>query len=151
MTRIRPIDRGSIGELRLVAQRMRETLEEVLGEERGCALYSMEWLEDRVRWHLDGQARRGEILLAIDPSKRVIGHTIVRVEEEEDDDERKVEGEMFGLFSTIFVEPTARKGAVATKLVRAGEAWMLGAEVRRAKTYTDRSNAKLINLFTKLA
>ena len=51
--KIREIDPTSKEEISLVASRMRETLIEVLGEERGTALYSMDWLRNRVLWHLD--------------------------------------------------------------------------------------------------
>src|SRR5437762_9348922 len=51
--RIRPVDPTSESELELAARRMRLTLNEVLGEEAGTALYSMEWLRQRVLWHLN--------------------------------------------------------------------------------------------------
>lgn len=51
--KIREIDPILINEIELVATRMRQTLVEVLGPEKGTALYTMEWLLERVRWHLD--------------------------------------------------------------------------------------------------
>jgi hypothetical protein len=48
----RPIDPDSDAEVDLVAARMRETLVEVLGRERGEVMYTMEWLRARVRRHM---------------------------------------------------------------------------------------------------
>ncbi|HRW37416.1 MAG TPA: hypothetical protein P5254_06950, partial [Aquihabitans sp.] len=42
---------------------------------------------DRVRWHLDGADGMGaEVFLAVDGDRSILGHTIVRVEREEEDD-----------------------------------------------------------------
>jgi|APFre7841882630_1041343.scaffolds.fasta_scaffold09007_1 hypothetical protein len=43
--------------------RLAETIVEVEGQDRGSSIYNMDWLEARVRWHLDGKACRGRVLL----------------------------------------------------------------------------------------
>ena len=138
--RIRDIDPASESEVGLVARRMRETLVEVEGEEVGGALYSMEWLRDRVRWHLDPGQCTARVFLAENAVGRVIGHTIVRIEPGEG-------GGRHGLFSTIFVEPDSRKLAVGTLLLRHGEAWMAAQGMKEAATWTSATNAKLIGLY----
>jgi len=138
--RIRPIDRTSDAEFELVANRMRETLVEVLGAERGGGMYTMEWLIARARFHVDPTACLGEILLAVDGSDVVVGHTILRVESSE-------EGGKFGLFSTIYVLPDARRLGVASALIRAGLAWFSARGLTLFRTYTDEHNAPLIRLF----
>lgn len=100
-TRNREINSESHDEIALVASRMRQTLVEVLGEEKGTALYSMDWLLNRVRWHLDPNQTIGKIFLVEDNGTRILGQAIARIEY----DENKAE---FGYFSTVFVEPGSR-------------------------------------------
>ncbi len=138
--RIRPIDAANAAEIQLVAQRMRQTLIEVLGEARGSAMYSPAWLEQRVRWHLDGHATTGEVLLAETLDGVIVGHTIVRIDQDE-------AGAPVGLFSTIYVDPAFRNAGVAQRLVTCGEAWMVRYALSRAVTYTDVDNIKLQTLF----
>ncbi len=139
--RIRPLPPGDEPAIALVAERMRLTLVEVLGEERGASMYSTEWLRDRVRWHLDPSCCTGQVLLAED-NGRVLGHTIVRVEAED-------AGQMLGLFSTTYVEPASRRSGVADALIESGEAWIAERGMTRAVTDTSRTNAPLIYLFEK--
>lgn len=61
---IRPIDSNSLPEIELVATRMRETLKEVVGAERGESMYSMDWLIDRVRFHLDPNLSTAQVLVS---------------------------------------------------------------------------------------
>lgn len=136
---IRPLDPGCPAEVELVAARMRLTLIEVLGEERGGSMYDLEWLRERVRWHLDPGQCTGEVFLALGPGGAVSGHTIVRVEREGAD--------AIGLFSTTFVAPEARRRGVATALLDRGEGWFRERGLPEAVTYTDRLNARLIRLF----
>ena len=137
--RIRDIDPASEAEVDLVARRMRQTLVEVEGEETGTALYTMQWLRDRVRWHLDPANTTGRVFLAEGPGGRVLGHAIVRIESDES-------GRRFGLFSTLFVDPASRKQAVGTRLLRHGEDWMAAHALPEAATWTSSTNAKLIGL-----
>jgi GNAT superfamily N-acetyltransferase len=140
-SRVRPMALSSHAEVELVATRMRETLVEVLGQERGVALYTMEWLRERVLFHLDPAKSTATVLLSENQAGHVTGHTIVRIEEEA--------GRKIGLFSTIFVEPDARRAGVAASLLMCGEAWMVQQRVAEATTYTSDANVKLINLFQK--
>lgn len=119
---------------------MKLTLIEVLGERDGAALYTREWLEERVRFHLDPERCRGQVFVSVAPAGDVSGHCIVRVEQD-------AAGREFGLFSTTYVAPDARRTGVAAALVARGEAWLREAGMREAETYTDESNAALIGLF----
>lgn len=139
---VRPIAEDNEGDIRLVAMRMRATLVEVLGKERGEAMYSLEWLEARVRYHFDRNACEGEVLGAYNELNDLVGHTILRQEVGED-------GAPFGLFSTIYVIPDARRSGAASQLIAAGEAWMAAHGLQVIRSYTDHNNEPLIQLFTK--
>jgi GNAT superfamily N-acetyltransferase len=139
---IRVIDPNSEIEIELVAQRMRATLIEVEGEAAGTALHSMEWLRARVRWHLDGDSVAAEVFLAVDSDGEVIGHTIVRRELD-------AEGGEFGLVSTTYVVPHARRSGVADELLRRGENWFRSQSLQRCETWTSATNSKLIQLYAK--
>lgn len=140
--RIRDIDPASEAEVDLVARRMRQTLVEVEGEETGTALYTLDWLRERVRWHLDPANTTGRVFLAEGPDGRVVGHAIVRIETDG-------AGRRFGLLSTIFVDPASRGLAVATRLLRHVEGWMASHALPEAATWTSSTNTKLINLCGK--
>ena len=96
-----------------VASRMRSTLVEVLGEERGQSLYSLDWLRDRVLFHIES----GRVLLAEDEGE-LLGHCMLRVE-----------GEL-GLYATSYVRPESRRSGVAQALISAGEVWFKSRGVR---------------------
>ena len=136
------MDPRSAAEVELVALRMRQTLIEVEGEEIGNSLYTMDWLKDRVRWHLDAAKSTGQVFLAENREGSITGHTIVRIELDET-------GRRYGLFSTTFVEPESRKQAIATRLLEHGEKWMIEYELPEACTWTSESNTKLIELYVK--
>lgn len=136
---VRPVREDEID---VVALRMRLTLVEVLGEARGTAMYDLDWLRDRVRFHLDPARSTGAVYVAEDDGGAVVGHTIVRVDEDED-------GRPIGLFSTTYVEPAARRGGVASALIAAGEAWFRGKGMQTAWTYTSAGNDRLIRLYRK--
>lgn len=121
---------------------MRATLIEVEGEEVGTALHSIEWLRDRVRWHLDPALSTGAVFLAQNESGAIVGHTLVRRELNEN-------GIEHGLVATTYVDPPARRGGVATALLRAGEAWFTGLALTRFATWTSSTNVKLIQLYEK--
>ena len=139
---IRSIDPTSSAEIELVATRMRLTLIEVLGEEQGGAMYTMDWLKDRVLFHLDPEKSTAQIYLAVDDGAIINGHTIVRIEDDGS-------GKKFGLFSTTYVEPDSRKKGLADSLLNRGEKWMLDQGLTEAQTYTSDSNTKLIELYFK--
>lgn len=113
-----------------VASRMRSTLVEVLGEERGQSLYSLDWLRDRVLFHIES----GRVLLAEDEGE-LLGHCMLRVE-----------GEL-GLYATSYVRPESRRSGVAQALISAGEVWFKSQGVRHLATDTALGNTKLIRLF----
>jgi hypothetical protein len=80
--KIREIDPILINEIELVAIRMRQTLVKVLGPEKGTVLYTLEWLLERVRWHLDSQQTTAKIYFA-EENTRTVGHAIARIEKDE--------------------------------------------------------------------
>ncbi len=139
---IREINPLADDEIELVAQRMRATLIEVEGPEAGVALCSMDWLRDRVRWHLDRDSVTAKVFLAVLPNGDIIGHTIVRRELDQ-------AGNAFGLFSTTYVIPTARRGGIADVLLSAGERWMREQSFGSAATWTSSTNLKLIRLYAR--
>ncbi len=141
---IRELDPKAENEITLVAARMRDTLIEIEGQEVGSALYSMEWLQERVRWHLNPEMARAKIFLAIEDHGQIVGHTIVRQEANE-------HGLPYGLFSTTYVLPAARRNGVAQQLLLKGENWMRDLALSSAATWTSSTNIKLINLYEQNA
>jgi GNAT superfamily N-acetyltransferase len=137
---IRALDPLRESEIVLVASRMRDTLVEVLGKTQGEAMYSLEWLEERVRFHLD-PLRSAKVFLA-EYERQIVGQTIVRAEGEA--------GEAYGLFSTIFVVPEHRRHGVARLLLSQGESWMREQGLHRAATNTAHDNQKLIRILETL-
>ncbi len=144
--RIRPLSTDA--ERALVARRMRLTLVEVLGEARGTAMYSLEWLEGRVDEHLhrdDAAVLLAESGAAVSQESNeaddgIAGHTILRVESDGDG--------RFGLFSTTFVAPDARRQGIGRALLQAGEDWMRARSLPRAATMTAADNHRLIAMYT---
>ncbi len=136
---IRPLDSQNAAEVRLVAARMRLTLMEVVGKERGTQMYEMEWLIARVRWHLD--ASTGAVFVA-ECAGIVVGHTITREDAAED-------GTVMGLFSTTYVAQEARRSGIADALLVEGELWMREHGLGCAATHTAATNTPLIRLYEK--
>ena len=93
---IREINPASVDEVALVASRMRHTLVEVLGEQRGTELYSMDWLVQRVRWHLNPEQTVAKVFLVERTDGWISAHAIARIEHNEHD-------KPYGYFSTVFV------------------------------------------------
>jgi N-acetylglutamate synthase-like GNAT family acetyltransferase len=120
---------------------MRATLMEVLDPARGEAMYTIEWLVDRVRQHLDGR-HVGAVFVAEDDGE-IVGHTIVRIEHD------AARG-THGLFSTVYVVPTARRKSAAVSLLERGEAWLREHEMSEAATWTATTNVPLHELFARL-
>tara|TARA_R110002096_G_scaffold16898_3_gene57758 strand:+ start:21278 stop:21769 length:492 start_codon:yes stop_codon:yes gene_type:complete len=138
--RIRAVNADDHGEVALIAERMQLTLGEVVGEE-GPSMYSMDWLIDRVRWHLDATQCTGAVYVA-ESAGTVVGHTIVRAEEDENDDS-------MGLFSTTYVAKSARRQGIADAFIATGERWMIQHGLRFAATHTSKTNTPLIRLYEK--
>jgi hypothetical protein len=65
--RVRPLAQTD-EEIAWVARHMRETLIEVLGNERGETMYTLAWLDNRVREHIDGRLE-GAIFVAVDEAR----------------------------------------------------------------------------------
>ena len=135
--KIRDIDADSCEEIQLVAQRMRETLIEVLGEEKGTSLYSMQWLEDRVRWHLDVKNTKGRVLVAQNKTQEIVAHAIARIDK----------GAGFGYFSTVFVAPHFRKMGVASVLMDYVEDWFRQNKMNKVIYNTAENHAVLLKIF----
>ncbi len=142
-TSIRKIDPESKTEIELVAKRMRQTLVDVLGEEKGGSLYTMEWLVNRVLWHLDPTKTIARVLLSTDRNGKITGQAIARIETDDS-------GEKFGYFSTIYVEPGSRGQGVGTTLVKAVESWFLEKRMNFIIYNTAANNSRLIGLFESL-
>lgn len=138
---IRPLDASAAAEVELVAERMRLTLIEVEGE-AGGAMYSMDWLRARVRWHLDPAQSTGAVFLAQTDDGAIAGHTIVRVEHD-------AGGRRFGLVSTTYVDPAQRRGGIADALLQRGEQWFAAQGLNEACTWTSATNAPLIALYAR--
>ena len=133
----RDIDPSVPEETALVAERMRLTLVEVLGEEAGGSMYTTDWLVQRVRFHLDPAQCRGRVVVVEGPDGAIAGHAILRHEADDGG------GLAFGLFSTFYVDPAHRRRGIADRLVTLGEAWFREAGLGQARTYTAESNAPL--------
>jgi ribosomal protein S18 acetylase RimI-like enzyme len=129
----------------LVADRMGETLMEVLGEERGKAMYTHEWLVERVRWHIRSEEVRSCVLVAAKDSAHVgeiVGHILART----DVDELLHPVRRVGVLSTVYVVPAYRRQGLAMALLDAAEAWFCNA-VDVLVTNTDAENWPLIGLY----
>ena len=72
----------------------------------------------------------------------VIGHTIVRVDQDE-------ESTPMGLFSTTYVDESARRLGIADALIAKGEGWMREQGMHFAATHTSATNKPLIRLYEK--
>jgi GNAT superfamily N-acetyltransferase len=81
-------------------------------------------------------------LLAENADGTIVGHTIVRIDADD-------AGIPIGLFSTTYVAPEARRRGVASRLLRAGEAWLIGHGMTTAVTATSAANVQLIKLYEK--
>ncbi len=134
---VRPLDEASGAEITWVATRMRRTLQEVLGVERGTAMYDLAWLHGRVREHLGRPD--AAVFLAVRGGE-VAGHTIVREESD---------GEPLALVSTTWVEPGERRRGVAACLLERAEAWAQERGLRRIATHTAADNGPLIELYER--
>ncbi|MTK64544.1 MAG: GNAT family N-acetyltransferase [Methanobacterium sp.] len=143
MTTKHTIDRVPKGstELALVASRMRDTLIEVLGEEAGANMYSLDWLLDRASSHVDGRLRGAIYVVRRDSEPGNVGHIVVR---KEADDQGN-----FGLVSTIYVLPELRHTGIATTLLEVAHGWFREQGLTRTATDTSETNRPLIGLFER--
>lgn len=139
---IRELSSDSETEILLVGQRMRKTLIDVLGEEKGCALYTVEALIDRVRWHLDTAKRNGRVYLSQDELGNITGQTLARVETDET-------GTEFGRFSMVYVEPEFRRRGIAAQLISTVEHWFQDLGMPKIIYNTGETNQRVIDLFCR--
>ena len=141
MIEICQINPDSKKEIGLVSKRMRQTLIEVIGENEGQSMYSLDWLKERLLWHLHPD-REAAVYLSKSQDK-ITGHAIVRVE--------NVNEELsYGHFSTIYIEPKSRKKGIATALIKKVENWCLEKQLPAIIYNTAEDNFKLIELFENL-
>ncbi len=139
---IRELNPQSPAEIELVATRMRQTLIEVVGEEKGGGMYTMEWLRDRVLWHLDSTKTTSKVLLAEDPHGHIAGHALARIEVADDKTD-------YGYFATVFVEPTYRRKGIATDFMAQIEKWFVSKNMPKIIYNTAETNGRLIRLFKR--
>lgn len=139
---VRPVNGNDTAEIELVASRMRETLVEVIGQERGTAMYTMDWLIQRVLFHLDPIQSTAQVYVSESSDGYLNGHCIVRKEFDD-------QGAPYGLFSTTYVTPQSRRLGIANALLVQGEKWMQSLGLTMAATATSKTNEKLINLYFK--
>lgn len=138
---IRDINPEHPEEVHLVAARMRLTLQEVVGTAEGEAMYTMDWLVQRVLFHLDPASCRGRVMVVELPTGEIVAHCILRIESEE--------AAEFGLFSTFYVKPSDRRLGIASRLVQEGEAWFQEHGLREFRTYTAETNEPLHRLMRR--
>ena len=135
---LRDIDPHNDAEITLVAERMGATLIEVEGQE----LYDLDWRIRRVRWHLDPANTEARVVLGIADDGEIVGHTIFRIEHDD-------EGSRFGLVSTSYVIPAARRQGFANAFVSEAEAWFRARSLPLAATWTSSTNEPLIALYAR--
>jgi GNAT superfamily N-acetyltransferase len=138
--KIREINHHLESEISLVAARMRQTLVEVLGEEKGSALYTMDWLVSRVKWHLDSTKTNAKVFLIKNADNEIVGHAIARIEGGEGQ-------ENYGYFSTVFIEPNSRDQRMASALIKHVEKWLRAMQMPKVVYNTAENHKKLIRLF----
>lgn len=135
---LRALDAQNAAELAWVAQGMQATLIEVEGEAIGRSLHSLDWLRERVRWHLAHPCAAVWLVLE---GERILGHSIVRAEGQVAD--------LHGLVVTTYVLPAARRRGIAQQLLDHDEAWMRGQGLRESRTWTGVNNRPLIALYER--
>lgn len=142
---LRPVAACDAAAIDWIARGMRRTLVEVEGETAGTALYTMDWLRDRVRFHLDPSQCAARVVMAVASDRgveQIVGHTILRVETGD-------AGQRFGLVSTTYVDPSARRAGVADRLLAHAEDWCRAQSLPEAATWTSATNTCLIALYAK--
>jgi len=120
---------------------MRDTLIEVEGRERGEQMYTLDWLEARLRWHLDPLTARARVLVAVDATGKIVGHTIFRVEGSV--------ASRYGLISTTYVVPDSRRSGIARRFLEEAERWFQQHGLDTCCTWTSSTNMPLIKLYKR--
>lgn len=143
---LRPLDPASSAEFDWVALGMHLTLVEVAGEE-GRLEYPLTYMQARLASFLDPAQHTAQVFLALEEVAQggpsvIAGHTILRID-------AHPSGARFGLFSTTYVHPDARRLGLADRLLARGEAWIREQGLDEAATWTSSTNTKLIRLYQK--
>jgi GNAT superfamily N-acetyltransferase len=166
--KIRDIRAASGEEIALVAARMRDTLIEVEGEEHGASMYSLEWLAERVRWHLDPSQTTARVMLAErdsteetlhgprnstststgNASHSIVGHCIVRVDGRAAPPAGAGEAAI-GLIVTTYVCPEFRRHGLAARFLQEAEQWVMAHGLSHLATWTSATNTPLIALYQR--
>jgi len=144
--RLRPLDPESAAEREWVALGMHLTLVEVAGE-AGGEEYPLAWTRARLAAFLDPAQHTAQVYLAVGDgpgagTDEIAGHTILRIDSHPS-------GRRFGLFSTTYVRPDARRHGLADRLLERGEQWIRERGLDEAATWTSSANVKLIRLYEK--
>jgi ribosomal protein S18 acetylase RimI-like enzyme len=142
VAKIRDINPNSNEEIKIVAERMRETLIEVLGKDKGESMYSLEWLTERVLWHLDSKNTDGKVIVICNKEQKIFGHAICRIDY---DDQKKP----FGYFSTIFLAQEFRNLGLASEIVTFVENWFISKNVNKFVYNTATNHTAILKLFHK--
>ena len=141
---LRDLDVACEADLEWVANGMHLTLVEVEGE-KGRQAYPLTWARRRLQELLDPARRHtahGYLAVAHDDSRRIVGHTILRINEMPD-------GRPYGLVSTTYVDPVHRRAGIADRLLERGEVWIRAQGMMEAATWTSATNVRLIRLYEK--
>ena len=101
-------------------------------------MYTLEWLEERVRWHIRAETCPGAVFVVGTPAQDWLAHCIVRASEGVTDE---------GLFATTYVRPEARRRGIAGGLIEHGEVWMAHQGFRTARSYPHPDNRPLQALY----
>jgi len=136
--KLRDLDPRNDAEIILVAERMHATLMEVEGK----ALYDLDWLIRRVRWHLDPASSQARVRLGIDDSGAIVGHTMYRIEADD-------KAQAFGLVATSYVVPNSRRQGFADAFLGDAQAWFRWQGLPLAATWTSSTNEALIALYAR--
>lgn len=142
--RLRALNPAAPGEIERVALGMQATVIEVEGEAMGRALHSLDWLRQRVQWHLD-HACAAVWLAVVDDE--VLGHSLVRAEPV--GPEETLDAGHWGLITTSYVWPAFRRRGIARQLLLHDEAWMRAQGLSHSRTWTGASNSPLIALYER--
>jgi GNAT superfamily N-acetyltransferase len=138
---IRDLNPSQHSEIELVANRMRSTLVDVLGKDKGESLYSIDWLINRVNEHID-MGDKSKVILVESEKGIIVAHAIVRIDADE-------EGNEFVFFSTIYVLPESRKSGVASLIINTVDEWCVKKSLSRIIYNTATDNHRLIRLYEK--
>jgi len=144
MYKVRPLNIKSESEKDLIAKRMRLTLIDVMGEEKGSDFYPSSFFKERLEWHLNLEDKCG-VLVCESEAKDILSHVIVRVEKDSD-----IHYRPFGFFSTIYVVPKWRRKGIARLMINEVHKWCLERNLSKVTYSTAINNDGLLSLLKEL-